>query len=1281
MPIQDKNLGKYNRAGIFIEETDNSLVTLPTQNDQLINLIPGFSKKGPVNNPVYVTNQTDFINIFGDIDKGLERKGSYFHRTCLKMLESGSIWALNLLSTNDTRDLISWKSVSCAAVFENNTTKTMPYSRVFNRQDFWNRDDESFLDYVKASTQDLSRLLHITNLGEKTITVFMYKSKITGFDVTAENWYGGVTKVPAYINAKDWISDYMVSVLILEGDWTDYNSLSVDTTWGKYFTTTGLNKNVVQNFVNEVNVTTLAYYDASLIPYFKDITGRDMYIKSLINSNTNRTGLFCAYNEELLLDSDYPTGKMDLIGDGLVGLDNTTIDFLSYNETIVETLTFNNTSLNSLGNVFGNYSSMNSAFSTSISSRNGDKTNWFVDATVTPSVYGTSTQSTTLYKVDFASTTGLSFTNITIDTTKQKQFVTGDVVYLNRTFGNLLANTAYYVIFHDTSTISLATSYANAILGTFITFTSTSVTTPLYVQRINIVNTIGTFNLNGNTYTLNSGVTVFQPLTITDLSTGYAHNRYDVLYLTAGSTTPNILTGTQNDLTTATKPNFTTDYNDAIILGYVHHHIMSGATTGQTSSDFVILSDYTAVTVDGSGYVKMSNIVVSSGTTSSMIKITFNNTLGNTSLYNDYDKLRLRAAYTEIQSMLSNNMGVIINYNNGYKCYITNPTCVDFSTSYNAYITFSVTGLWSDYTNVNDILLYYVDNEFVLGDNETDRLLSSLAPLESLNTSGQTVAAGVIGIYSDFYLDYYNGIINNGNYGYVDNNTGSTKITIKAWFNTDNQLYVDFMDVDGISPISIIDWSNINTYNLKFNLVSNTSNYKQTLEIEYVDPVKKALNLVYEINVDKTRYSEVKKGDFLEAYYNEADYEQGGSLYGTDPRKLTRIVNVTISSTNPTWKVISTDAPIKITTVGTDDQTTIYPQLDVYISTYKGIKLTPFTISVDSMPNGTEERQSSILNVIGKTTNLAKGLVNKNKITWRYLVDSFGNGLSENSKQQYADLCGMKLNCFAFVNAPSVKELKASASPSFVNDDLTLNTDFLKAGGDESKNPAFLYSFASGVGRSCMGYFFPYVTVNDNGIPKNVPPAAWVATTYMAKHLTSSSSIYPWTIAAGISDGKILNISDVEMDMSDDDLANLYAMNLNPIVKKRNAGYCIETEDTAQVFPYTSLSVIHSREVLIDLENEMYDMLLKYQWKFNTPEVRGEIKFRADKICKTYQERNALYNFKNIIDESNNTNYLIDLQMGVLDTQIELIKGMGIIVNNITILKKGDIESSGFTAQ
>jgi len=92
----------------------------------------------------------------------------------------------------------------------------------------------------------------------------------------------------------------------------------------------------------------------------------------------------------------------------------------------------------------------------------------------------------------------------------------------------------------------------------------------------------------------------------------------------------------------------------------------------------------------------------------------------------------------------------------------------------------------------------------------------------------------------------------------------------------------------------------------------------------------------------------------------------------------------------------------------------------------------------------------------------------------------------------------------------------------------------------------------------------------------------------------------------------------------------------------------------------------------------MYDMLLKYQWSFNTPEIRAEIKYRADKICKDMLDNNAFYDFWNVCDETNNTDYVIDLQMGVLDTYVEIIKGMGIIVNNITIMKKGDIKSMGF---
>jgi len=265
---------------------------------------------------------------------------------------------------------------------------------------------------------------------------------------------------------------------------------------------------------------------------------------------------------------------------------------------------------------------------------------------------------------------------------------------------------------------------------------------------------------------------------------------------------------------------------------------------------------------------------------------------------------------------------------------------------------------------------------------------------------------------------------------------------------------------------------------------------------------------------------------------------------------------------------------------------------------------------------------------------------------------------------------------------PSAKIFKESTNPSFVNDDGTLNLEFVKNGADESKNPDFYYQFAQQHGdidgRSCVGYYFPYIRIYDNGIPKMVPPASYAATTYMQKFTSNVAGMLPWTICAGITNGRVQNITKTEIDFTNTDLENLYQMNANPIVYKINNGYCINSESTAQVFPYSSLSILHSREVLIELENRLYDMLLRYQWGFNTAEIRAEIKFRADKICKDMLDNNAFYDFWNVCDDTNNTNYVIDLQMGVLDTYVEIIKGMGIIVNNITILKKGDIQSMGF---
>ena len=103
-------IGKYKRPGIFIEEFDNSVITSPTV-EGISSMVIGFSKKGPVNTPVLLQNTNDLESILGSIDRNLERKGNFFHRTITKMLESSPVYAINLLLTDDNLDKIEYQTL------------------------------------------------------------------------------------------------------------------------------------------------------------------------------------------------------------------------------------------------------------------------------------------------------------------------------------------------------------------------------------------------------------------------------------------------------------------------------------------------------------------------------------------------------------------------------------------------------------------------------------------------------------------------------------------------------------------------------------------------------------------------------------------------------------------------------------------------------------------------------------------------------------------------------------------------------------------------------------------------------------------------------------------------------------------------------------------------------------------------------------------------------------------------------------------------------------------
>lgn len=1243
------NIADFKKPGIVIREIDASVRQIPAQTT-LINLVPGFSRKGPVNRPILIETPQQLLEVFGDIDRFLEKKGCFFHRTILNILSNGPVWALNLLKTDDNLDLLEWKTVSVASNVANDIVKKSAYSRFFNKSDFWYRDTDSFLSVAKDSVTDNRHIFHITNMSDRKVSVFVFKSTARGYDETLEVWYGGKSNVPSYLHSTDLASDYIVSMLIVSGDWSDYKTLSVDTKWSRYFNPNGLRKDQVSNFANDSAVNVLKFYsDLSLIPYFKaeanNVNSRDIFIETVVNRDTDTTGVFVAYDVDAVEGSDYSTGLLDLIGSNLVGEETETIEYLSYKESISENLTFTEQVLDRAGNAFGHE--------------------------------GVNHEGKILSSLSFTNfliTSGVNSSEINLIPTSLNYILSGvKVKALNNTV--LVGDVAIGKIRKDTLYFD-----ANGNLGVEHGFEVSNQTqwndVPLKplasgVLPVAIVY-VGSQGSNGTL-----GITApIQVLGGIDFEVSSGTNSADIL-ITYGinNASSNIIkfefTGTKS-----TDSDF--NYRKTRLLA-IFNQLQSKLKAGisiirNVSDQKIVLSDITFGT-DGSENKSVTIVVAPS------IDINTSST-GTPEIFFVDDELTFSSSTgdpagtkTEPTSS-SSGYGVVSSNSTLYKSYRDGMINTGDYFYPNLYFH-QFPDVEFKRVSGNDIItLYYNSADSIVhglmsgkirlfGSEGNDKIFTvlnmSLSDTTALSQPLHDFDGRTYNLKLDIIVNELVKAESVLNGGITIHGANDSDITYLKMYFIGSNLTVQYSDKT-LNSVTLAD-----TFNMEsIKVFSKRNNFKQSLEIEAVLATNKVL-------INSARYSEVKIGDYLQAFVDE-DLLQPGEV----AKKLTRIVGKKLYAADPTLVEITTDAQIDVLTFGTDMQTFRFTTMESYVNTYNAMVLGGFKMRADSMPDNTEKRQSDILDVLAPGTPLFKGLVNRNKITWRYLVDPWSNGLTANSKQQLVDLCGEKLTCFGILNMPSAKAFKNSTSTIFINSDKTLNTEFIRLGGDPESSPAFLYSFGQGKGQTNVGYFFPHLAIEDNGRTIDMPPASFVANTFMRKHITRLASVKPWTVAAGLTNGFLTGFGNVEMDLTGDDIENLNLMNANPIVYKMNRGFCIETDNTAQVSPRSALSYIHVREVLVELEEEMYQMLLTYQWRFNTKEVREEIKAKADAICQRYVRDNGLYDFFNVIDETNNTSEIIDAQIGVLDTYVEPVKAMGVIVNNITILKTGDIQAGGF---
>ena len=314
-----------------------------------------------------------------------------------------------------------------------------------------------------------------------------------------------------------------------------------------------------------------------------------------------------------------------------------------------------------------------------------------------------------------------------------------------------------------------------------------------------------------------------------------------------------------------------------------------------------------------------------------------------------------------------------------------------------------------------------------------------------------------------------------------------------------------------------------------------------------------------------------------------------------------------------------------------------------------------------------------LLGTLTEYEGIRTALTNRKDIDYRYIVDTFEGLVDTELHKELALIAKEKDNAVAFLNFPSVKAFKSCTYSSFTDDKGKFQVKYIKEGANKQKNPAKLFSLVSEInGASYVSYNTPLI-FTDGAVKTSVPSAALVSNNFMDKY----TSRQPYYVVAGPTYGRMIwsGMVGPDYNYTRADLDILEPMGVNCMVYVPRLGTYINSNQTAKQNPVTALSKLNIRELVIYLQDQIEALLQDYQWEFNTPYLRDLIKAKADTICERIKNNGGLYQYLNVCDESNNTDDVINNEMFVLSTSIEPGMGCGKMVHELTIYRKGGMQS------
>ena len=217
-------------------------------------------------------------------------------------------------------------------------------------------------------------------------------------------------------------------------------------------------------------------------------------------------------------------------------------------------------------------------------------------------------------------------------------------------------------------------------------------------------------------------------------------------------------------------------------------------------------------------------------------------------------------------------------------------------------------------------------------------------------------------------------------------------------------------------------------------------------------------------------------------------------------------------------------------------------------------------------------------------------------------------------------------------------------------------------------NLAVVTAGAAGIDSSYAATYWPWLQTIDPDTNKTI----WVPASTMIPgvYAFNDRAGEPWFAPAGLNRGGLSTVLRAERKLTNGNRNDLYTANVNPIATFPNTGVVVFGQKTLQK-KASAMDRVNVRRLLIALKSYISQVADNLVFEQNTIATRNNFLSQVNPYMESVQQRQGLYAFKVVMDDSNNTPDVIDRNQLVGQIYVQPTKTAEFIYLDFNILPTG----------